>query len=132
MNITYKLDIVPDADAVIEVYESSGINRPTHDSNRIAKMYASSQVVVTAWDNGLLVGVARSVTDFCYCCYLSDLAVRSEYQNAGIGKKLVALTKEHIGDECMLLLIAAPSAVNYYPKIGMDKVNDAFIIKRNS
>jgi ribosomal protein S18 acetylase RimI-like enzyme len=130
MDITYQLDLTPDAEAVIEVYESSGINRPTQDSTRIAKMYANSQVVVTAWDNGLLVGVARSVTDFCYCCYLSDLAVRSEYQNAGIGKKLVALTKERIGDECMLLLIAAPSAVNYYPKIGMEKVNDAFIIKR--
>lgn len=130
MDITYQTDFMPDAEAVIEVYESSGINRPTHDNARIAKMYANSQVVVTAWHNGLLVGVARSVTDFCYCCYLSDLAVRSEYQNAGIGKKLVALTKDRIGDECMLLLIAAPSAVNYYPKIGMEKVTDAFIIKR--
>jgi len=130
MNITYRLDITPDTAAVIAVYDSSGINRPTHDEARIAKMYANSDVVATAWDDDVLVGVARSVTDYCYCCYLSDLAVRSDYQNAGIGKKLIALTKEHLGDECMLLLVAAPSAANYYPKIGMDRISDAFTIKR--
>jgi predicted N-acetyltransferase YhbS len=130
MNITYRIDITPDTSDVITVYESSGINRPTHDEARIAKMYANADVVATAWENDVLVGVARSITDYCYCCYLSDLAVRIEYQNAGIGKKLIALTKEHIGDECMLLLVAAPSAANYYPKIGMDRVNDAFTIKR--
>jgi len=130
MNITYRQDVTPDTDAIIAVYESSGINRPTQDKERISKMYAHANVVVTAWKNELLVGVARSITDYCYCCYLSDLAVRSEYQNAGIGKKLIALTKDVIGDECMLLLVAAPSAANYYPKIGMDRVSDAFIIKR--
>jgi ribosomal protein S18 acetylase RimI-like enzyme len=130
MDITYRVDLTPDTDAIIAVYESSEINRPIQDKARIAKMYANANVVASAWHNELLVGVARSITDFCYSCYLSDLAVRREYQNAGIGKKLIALTKEHIGDECMLLLIAAPSAVNYYPKIGMDNVTDAFIIKR--
>ena len=132
MEITYRWDINPDTDAVIAVYDSSGINRPTHNKERIAKMYANADVIVTAWQNNLLVGVARSLTDFCYCCYLSDLAVRNDFQNAGIGKKLVELTKNIIGDECMLLLVAAPSAVNYYPKIGMDSVTDAFIIKRKS
>lgn len=130
MEITYKWDITPDADAIIAVYESSGINRPTHDKERIAKMYANSDVVVTAWQNSLLVGVARSITDYCFSCYLSDLAVRSEFQCKGIGKKLVQLTKDVISNECMLLLVAAPSAVDYYPKIGMDKVNHAFIINR--
>jgi len=130
MDITYKLDIIPDTDAVITVYESSGINRPTKNKARITKMYANADVVATAWHNNVLVGVARSITDYCYCCYLSDLAVSNEFQSLGIGKKLITLTKEHIGDECMLLLVAAPSAVNYYPKIGMDKLNDAFIIKR--
>lgn len=130
MNITYKLDVTPPTDAIIAVYESSGINRPVTDAQRISKMYANSNLIATAWHNNLLVGISRSLTDFCYSCYLSDLAVRNEYQHHGIGKTLIALTKEKLGDECMLLLLAAPSAINYYPKIGMDKLDNAFLINR--
>lgn len=80
MQITYKTGIAPDTNFIIDVYDSSGINRPTKDKDRIAEMYAHSNLIVTAWDQEKLVGIARSLTDFCYCCYLSDLAVRKEYQ----------------------------------------------------
>jgi predicted N-acetyltransferase YhbS len=130
MNITYQTTIVPTTAEIIDVYNSSGLNRPTGDAHRIAKMYANSNLVVTAWDGGLLVGVARSLTDFCYSCYLSDLAVRLEYQKLGIGKELVALTRKAINPESMLLLLSAPTAMEYYPKIGMDKLDNAFLIKR--
>ena len=130
MPITLHSDITPSAESIIEVYNSSGINRPTTDKERIAKMYANSNLIVTAWDENKLVGVARSLTDFCYCCYLSDLAVRKEYQQQGIGKKLIALTKEKIGDQTMLLLLSAKPAMEYYPKVGFEKVENGFIIKR--
>jgi len=130
MEITYKLDIIPDAEKIIDLYKSSGINRPIADKERIAKMYANSNLIVTAWDVSKLVGISRSLTDFCYSCYLSDLAVRKEYQRHGIGKKLIALTKEKIGEHTMLLLLAAPAAMDYYPKVGFEPVENGFIIKR--
>jgi len=130
MEITYKLDIIPDAEKIIDLYKSSGINRPIADKERIAKMYANSNLIVTAWDISKLVGISRSLTDFCYSCYLSDLAVRKEYQRHGIGKKLIALTKEKIGEHTMLLLLAAPAAMDYYPKVGFEPVENGFIIKR--
>lgn len=130
MEITYKLDIIPDAEKIIDLYKSSGINRPIADKERIAKMYANSNLIVTAWDISKLVGISRSLTDFCYSCYLSDLAVRKEYQKHGIGKKLIALTKEKIGEHTMLLLLAAPAAMDYYPKVGFEPVENGFIIKR--
>ncbi|NUM51273.1 MAG: GNAT family N-acetyltransferase [Flavobacteriales bacterium] len=130
MEITYRFDTTPETEIIIELYNSSGINRPTDEKERIAKMYANSNLIVTAWDNSKLVGISRSLTDFCYCCYLSDLAVRKEYQNVGIGKKLIALTKEIIGDQTMLLLLSAPAAMDYYPKIHFQKVENGFIIKR--
>lgn len=130
MEITYKLDLIPDAEKIIDLYKSSGINRPIADKERIAKMYANSNLIVTAWDISKLVGISRSLTDFCYSCYLSDLAVRKEYQRHGIGKKLIALTKEKIGEHTMLLLLAAPAAMDYYPKVGFEPVENGFIIKR--
>jgi len=128
MEITYKSDIIPEIEVIIAVYDNSGINRPTCDKERISKMYANSNLVITAWDNDLLVGISRSLSDFCFCCYLSDLAVRKEYQKLGIGKKMISLTKEKIGEQCMLLLLSAPTAMEYYPKIGFEKVNNGFII----
>ena len=130
MNITYKNDVRPDTDAIIAVYASASLKRPIDDKERIAKMYDNSSLVVSAWDGERLVGVARSVTDYSFCCYLSDLAVALEYQKSGIGKKLLNLTKEIVGDECMLLLLAAPTAMEYYPKVGMEKVATAFLINR--
>jgi ribosomal protein S18 acetylase RimI-like enzyme len=132
MEISYKLDTIPDTGIIIELYNSSGINRPTTDKERITKMYSNSNLIVTAWDKEKLVGITRSLTDFCYCCYLSDLAVRKEYQKYGIGKKLISLTKESIGDQVMLLLLSAETAMDYYPKVGFQKVDNGFIIKRNN
>ena len=130
MEITYRFDILPETELIIDVYNSSGINRPTADKERITKMYINSNLIVTAWDKEKLVGIARSLTDFCFCCYLSDLAVRKEYQKLGIGKKLISLTKAKIGDQTMLLLLSAPAAIDYYPKVGFQKVDNGFIINR--
>lgn len=132
MAITYKTHVLPDIEAIIAVYDSSGINRPTKDKQRMEQMYAHANLVVTAWDAAELVGISRSLTDFCYCCYLSDLAVKKELQHKGIGKKLIEITKEQIGEQSMLLLLSAPSAMDYYPKVGFEKVENGFIIKRTA
>lgn len=130
MSIEFKTDRMPATGEIIDIYNSSGLRRPTDDPQRIGDMYRHSNLIVTAWDGDLLVGVSRALTDFHYCCYLSDLAIRKEYQKQGIGRRLVQLTKEAIGPRCMLLLLSAPAAMDYYPKIGMDKVDNGFIIKR--
>lgn len=132
MEIEYKIDVIPETEQIIEIYNSSGINRPTIDRGRIAKMYEHSNLVVTAWDKNKIVGISRSLTDFCYCCYLSDLAVRKEYQRLGIGKELIRITREKIGQQTTLILFAAPSAMEYYPKVDFQKAENAFIIKRRT
>lgn len=130
MELNYRTGIIPEKELVAELYKSAGLNRPVDDLDRIARMCASSNLVITAWDGETLVGVARSLTDFCYCCYLSDLAVRKEYQKLGIGKRLIWETKEKIGDQTMLLLLSAPTAMEYYPAVGFQEVKNAFIINR--
>ena len=130
MKITYSLDKKLSPEQVIDLYDNAGLVRPTDDIERIRLMFENSNLVITAWHDDILVGISRSVTDWVFCCYLSDLAVREEYKYKGIGKKLVELTKEKVGNQSMLLLLSAPSAMEYYPKIGMLKVENGFIIKR--
>jgi len=79
-----------------------GFQRPIDDRNRIRKMYENSDLIVNAWNNDLLVGVSRSITDWVWCCYLADLAVRQGYKKAGIGKQLIELTKEKVGEQSMI------------------------------
>lgn len=130
MNISYTFDIVPEPDQIIELYNDAGLPRPTHNEDRIGKMYANSNLIISAWDGDVLVGVARSITDWCWSCYLADLAIRQSYQKEGIGKKLIELTKEKIGEETMLLLLSVPTAMDYYPKVGFAKQESSFIINR--
>lgn len=130
MEIEYHTGVIPEVEELIELFISAGLKRPTSDIERMGRMFAQSNLIVTAWDNQELVGVARSLTDFCWCCYLSDLAVRREYQKQGIGKKLIELTKKQIGEQTTLILLAAPAAIDYYPKVGMNKIHNGFMIAR--
>ena len=130
MEILYSFDKRPTADQIIELYDNAGLPRPTHDKERIQKMFDNSNLIVTAWDNELLVGVSRSITDWVWACYLSDLAVRREYKKEGIGKHLIQLTREKVGDQSMVSLLSVPTAMEYYPKVGFVKQESSFIINR--
>jgi GNAT superfamily N-acetyltransferase len=130
MEIHYSLEIIPTAEQIIALYENSGLPRPTNDTERIKKMYQNSDLIITAWDKDILVGISRNITDWVWSCYLADLAVRHEYQKFGIGKELIELTKEKVGLQCMILLLSVPTAMDYYPKVGFTKEERGFIINR--
>jgi N-acetylglutamate synthase-like GNAT family acetyltransferase len=130
MSIEYRFDRLPSSDQIIELYDNAGLSRPTHDKERIQKMFDNSNLIVTAWDNDLLVGISRSITDWVWSCYLADLAVRDNYKREGIGKQLINLTKEKVGEQSMVLLISVPTAMEYYPKVGFVKQESSFVIKR--
>ena len=130
MEIIYKTGITPTPEQVIELYNNSGLPRPTDNRDRIRKMFENSDLIVTAWNHDLLVGVSRSITDWVWCCYLADLAVRQDYKKAGIGKKLIELTKEKVGEQSMILLLSVPTAMEYYPKVGFAKQESSFILNR--
>ncbi|WP_456275240.1 GNAT family N-acetyltransferase [Bacillus sp. AK128] len=114
-----------------DLFKQSGLNRPYEDLTRLEKMIDNADLLITAWDQNKLVGVARALTDFCYSCYLSDLAVHKEYQHQGIGRKLVELVKKDISEEATLLLLASSIAMEYYPHIGFSKVENGFFIPRS-
>jgi len=130
MEITYKTDVVPSAAQVIALYDSAKLPRPTHDAERIGKIYQNSNLIVSAWDGDKLVGVSRSITDWAWSCYLADLAIHEDYQRLGIGKKLIDMTKEEVGEQTTILLLSVPTAMQYYPKIGFTKEDRGFTILR--
>ncbi|MEO7045989.1 MAG: GNAT family N-acetyltransferase [Ferruginibacter sp.] len=127
--IEYKIENGLTAEEFIDVLKASTLaeRRPVNEPERIEKMLQHADLIITARENNKLVGVARSVTDFVYCCYLSDLAVDKHYQKSGIGKELIRQTKL-AAPKAKLILLSAPAAVNYYPRIGMKHFEHCYVI----
>ncbi len=127
--ITYRIGNDLEIDLVIELYRAStlGERRPIGDRDRMHSMLRNASLVVTAWDAEQLVGIARSVSDFAYCTYLSDLAVRQTHQRRGIGRELIRRTQA-AGGEAVLILLSAPKAVEYYPHIGLTQHPSAWTL----
>jgi len=128
--IAYRTGNDLDLDEMIEVYVDStlGARRPVADRGRMQRMLAEANLVITAWDGPRMIGVSRSLTDFVYATYLSDLAVRLSYQRQGIGRELVRLTQE-AAPNAMLILLSAPAAEKYYPHIGFEHHPQAWIMR---
>lgn len=127
--IEYKIESNLSVEEFIDVLNDSslGERRPVADIPRIKKMIDNANLIVAARESGRLIGVARSVTDFSYCTYLSDLAVRMQYQKMGIGRELIRQTKV-AGGQAKLILLSAPAAVDYYPRIGMKSHPHCFML----
>ena len=97
---------------------SLGARRPLAEAERLDAMLQNADLLISAWDDDRLVGIARAVTDYAYCCYLSDLAVDEAWQRRGIGQELLATLKQALHPQCKIILLAAPQATDYYPHIG--------------
>jgi GNAT superfamily N-acetyltransferase len=125
----YGNDLNPDQ--AIELYDAStlGERRPVDDRQVMSDMIQHANLVVTAWEEELLIGIARTLTDFGYVGYLADLAVRASHQCQGIGIELIRRTREKMGPNSMLVLLAAPKAADYYPKIGFTRHESAWILR---
>jgi predicted N-acetyltransferase YhbS len=132
MNITYSSSAKISADQAIDLYIRStlGERRPIHNRQAFENMYQHANLIISAWDGDKLVGISRSLTDFSYVAYLSDLAVDVQYQKQGIGKQLIEKTKLGLAPECMLVLLAAPKAREYYGPLGFEQHPSAWTLKK--
>ena len=134
MSIEYQINEPITVDQFIGLLANStlGERRPIEDRQCMEGMISNSNLTVSAWKDGELVGIARSVTDFHYACYLSDLAVSRAHQKMGIGKQLQILTQKQLGSKCKLILIAAPAANAYYEQIGFTNNPRCWVLERES
>jgi predicted N-acetyltransferase YhbS len=127
--IDYKIEhgLTVDEFRMVLVNSTLGQRRPVTEPERLARMLEHGNLIITARDNGRLIGVSRSLTDFTFCTYLSDLAVDEAYQKQGIGRELIRQTKL-AAPEAKLILLSAPAATRYYPRIGMKRHEFCFYL----
>jgi predicted N-acetyltransferase YhbS len=118
-----------DLDEILEVYRSSGLGerRPIADVARMSAMVRNANLVLTCRIDGELVGIARSISDFAYVTYLSDIAVAGAHQRSGIGRALIEATRKE-APQAKIVLLSAPAAAEYYPHIGFTRHGSAWVL----
>lgn len=132
--IIYRIGGKLDLDQTIGLYRAStlGERRPVDNRACMQEMLDRANLIVTAWDGERLVGISRTLTDFCYVAYLADLAVDQAYQRKGIGRALIEKTRAELGDNALIVLLAAPAAESYYPHVGFTHHPQAWILHPSS
>ncbi|MCH9813839.1 MAG: GNAT family N-acetyltransferase [Epsilonproteobacteria bacterium] len=130
MQIHYQVNPNITTDDFIYILERSSLaeRRPINDRTCMEGMLQHADLTICAFEGEKIIGIARSITDFHYCCYLSDLAIDETYQHQGIGKALVEQTKQQLAQNCKLILLSAPKATTYYPKIGFTQHPSAWYL----
>ncbi|WP_243287783.1 GNAT family N-acetyltransferase [Geothrix terrae] len=127
--LTYRLDRVPEVEAIRALYAAAPLRRPIHDPERIRRMFEGSNVVITAYDGDRLVGLLRGWTDFVWDGYVCDLAVHPAFQKAGVGRQLLDLALG-LDDGIQWVLQAAPLARDYYAHVGWEKIENGWKMNR--
>jgi N-acetylglutamate synthase-like GNAT family acetyltransferase len=130
MSLIFTVETGFKLDETIALYIASGINRPTDQPQRMQRMLQHANLIITARQNGKLVGLARCLTDFSFVVYIADLLVDKAVQQQGIGAQLLAEVQQATGPQVQQLLLSAPSAMKYYPKVGFSPLSNAFAIAR--
>jgi len=131
MNIEYRDNASLSAEEAIDLFRRSTLSerRPVGRPDIFEGMLKNASLVITSWDGSRLVGIARTLTDFSYVAYLADLAVDAEYQKRGIGKRLIEETRRRLAPECMIVLLAAPKANDYYARLGFEHNPRAWMLR---
>ena len=134
LEIEYQLESELSPQEFVDVLKRSTLSqrRPVDQAETIRWMLRNADVILTARANSLLVGVARAISDFSYCTYLSDLAVDVDFQEKGIGRELIRRVHDAAGLDTTLILLAAPAAATYYPHIGMAQHESCWILPRSA
>jgi ribosomal protein S18 acetylase RimI-like enzyme len=132
MTIEYRKNVALDVNQVIELYKRTSLaqRRPIDKPDVFKKMIEHANLIISAWDGDKLIGMARSLSDFAYVTYLADLVVDKRYQRQGIGQKLIQQTQASIEAGSKIVLLAAPTANDYYPQIGFQNNPRAWILEK--
>src|SRR2546421_272508 len=129
--ITYRSDVVPDAESILQLYRAAPLRRPPDFLERLRRMYAGSNVVLTAWDGDRLVGILRGLTDGCYDAYLCDMAIHPDYQRQGIGRGLLDFAvRDHDEVQFVLRSSRLATSFDYYEKLGWKKMENGWFCPR--
>lgn len=120
-------DVRTTREELVDLYQSVGWTAYTRDPDLLVRALDGSSAVFTVRDDGLLVGLARVLTDGASVAYLQDLLVRPDHQRLGVGGALIdAVLAQHSHvRQFVLLTDAEPAQRAFYESRDLVEVHDA-------
>lgn len=111
---------------IATLYRRAPLLRPVDNPKKLWGIFERSSLVLTAWNNDNLVGIARVLTDGGLYSYLCDLAVEPDVQRLGVGKKLIdEVMKRCKGTD--LVLRDSDISAGFYAHLGFQRVENAWV-----
>jgi GNAT superfamily N-acetyltransferase len=120
MNIIFKNELPP-ADKYFNLFLTTGWNEEYHFTKKdIEEANKQSWFAVSAYEDKILVGFGRIISDGTYHALIVDVIVHPDYQRKGIGKEimnhLITKCKEHKVRDVQLF--AAKDKSVFYEHLG--------------
>lgn len=103
--------------AVLELYKANGWSS-AEKPDLLMKALINSHSLVTAWDEGKLVGLGNALSDGHLVVYYPHLVVHPDYHKKGIGKQILNKFQEKYGGFHQQILVADGKAVDFYERCG--------------
>ena len=127
--IQYNLGKKVNFERLVQLFEQAGWSDKTSDLNRLKLMVENSQIVVTAWDEGKMIGFARCVTDYVFNGQINNVVVDQEYRGRGIGKKLISSILNS-SNKVTYILRGDPENIEFYKHMGFKDAGLSLIFTR--
>lgn len=115
-------------DNVVEILKKVGMSNYSSEIHKRA--FDNSYSVVFVFDNEILIGFGRAISDGEYQSAIYDVAVLPTYQGQGIGKLIVQnLVKKT--PNCNFILYASPGKEKFYEKENFKKMKTGMALFLN-
>ena len=131
MSVTYSTDDMPGAAEVADLLRAGGFNRPLDNLQRVERMLRNADVIITARDGAVLIGIVRGLADYSSYALVTELAVAASYKRMGIGRELLRLFREQVSDECAVILSSSEEGHTFYEHLGWDNLARAWRLPRS-
>ncbi|GAB1157085.1 GNAT family N-acetyltransferase [Paenibacillus illinoisensis] len=93
---------------------------PDRDNDGILKLL-SSGIALGAWEDDVLVGFSRAISDGVFRAYIEDVVVLSSYRNKGIGKLIIERLLDELKDIDVISLFCSEDLAGFYEETGFKK-----------
>jgi len=118
-----------DWDLVVDTLQKVGMASYSTETHKRA--FENSYTVVFVFDEDLMVGFGRAISDGEYQAAIYDIAVLPGYQGKGIGKIIVQAIVANT-PSCNFILYASPGKEKFYEKEGFKRMKTGMALFLNA
>ncbi len=126
MDVKYQRETELSTDEVVKLYDATIFR---FNAEQVERTNKNSNLIVTAREKQVLIGIATCGCNFVTDCYLYTLAVDPKFQRKGVGSRMIEEIRKHAGNTA-IIAVTNSQAKEFYNKCGLKPYKYALIAPR--